>query len=291
LSTLTKILIVLLTFSVIILCPIVVTYVANTENYRQKYVDLRAERDSLSRKTDSLTRQLNEKIEQNQQQQQQLNDRLASIQTEMKKLQTDLSGAEREKAALMQKVNTWTSVVEDFTSTNEQQAQLLKEKLQELKDANTELVRQRKELQETTAALVEKMAIIDALQAETMQLREEKADLQARLDQMLLPVGKVAAPPTPVTQTPGQARPARRLDTEKIALSGLVKAVDLKNSMASISLGSADGVKVGMKFHVTRADKFLCDILVIDVDTEQAVGVLELIQQPPQAGDSVSTNL
>ena len=76
-----------------------------------------------------------------------------------------------------------------------------------------------------------------------------------------------------------------------IALQGLVKKVDLKNSMASISIGSADGVKEGMKFHVTRGDKFLCDILIIDVDAEEAVGVLELVQQQPKVGDSVSTNM
>jgi len=67
--------------------------------------------------------------------------------------------------------------------------------------------------------------------------------------------------------------------------------VDLKNSMAGISLGSADGVKGGMKFHVTRGDQFLCDILIIDVDAEEAVGVLDLVQQQPRVGDKVSTNL
>ena len=51
------------------------------------------------------------------------------------------------------------------------------------------------------------------------------------------------------------------------------------------------GVKEGMKFHVTRGDEFICDILITDVDTEEAVGVLELVQQQPNVGDTVSTNL
>ncbi len=61
--------------------------------------------------------------------------------------------------------------------------------------------------------------------------------------------------------------------------------------MVSISIGSADGVREGMKFHATRGDAFLYDILIIDVDTEEAVGVLELIQEQPRVGDNVSTNL
>jgi hypothetical protein len=46
-----------------------------------------------------------------------------------------------------------------------------------------------------------------------------------------------------------------------------------------------------MRFHITRGDEFICDILVTDVDAEKAVGRLELILQQPKTGDNVSTNL
>jgi hypothetical protein len=46
-----------------------------------------------------------------------------------------------------------------------------------------------------------------------------------------------------------------------------------------------------MKFHVTRGDEFICDVLIVNVDTEKAVGVLELVQQSPKVGDNASTNL
>ena len=49
-SNLTKVLIVLLTISSIFLCGIVVTYVANADNYRQKYDNLRNDRDAAQRK-------------------------------------------------------------------------------------------------------------------------------------------------------------------------------------------------------------------------------------------------
>jgi hypothetical protein len=64
--------------------------------------------------------------------------------------------------------------------------------------------------------------------------------------------------------------------------------------MAEISLGSAHGVKESMKFHVTRGDQFICDVLILDVDTEKAVGILELVQPAtggPKVGDNVSTSL
>jgi outer membrane murein-binding lipoprotein Lpp len=290
LNTLTKILIILLTLSSIFLCGIVVTYVANADNYRQKYNDLRADKDGLSKKAEDLTKQVNEKIEQKKKLEDKLNSEIASLEGEIGELRINLDNAEREKAAMLQKVNNWTSITKDFYQTTDKQGQLLKNTLDELNKVQAEEIRQRKELNETTAALVEKMAIIETLEAENKRILEEKTELQSRLDQFLQPVGKVATAPMPVTPRKAAARPVIS-EARDIALQGLVKAVDVKNSIASISIGAADGVKEGMKFHVTRGDEFLCDILIIDVDAEEAIGVMELIQQQPKAGDNVSTNL
>ncbi len=289
-STLTKILIVLLTLSSIFLCGIVVTYVANADNYRQKYNDIRTDKDSLSKKAKSLTKQVNEKIEQKKLLEDKLSSEIASLKVEIGKLQADLDNAEREKAVLLQKVNNWTSIVQDFRETNDDQGRLLEETLDELKKVQAEQIKDRKELNETTSALVEKMAIVETLEARAKRLIEEKTELQNRLDRFLQPLGKVAAVPVPITPEKAVARPAEPA-VEDIALQGLVTAVDLKNSMASISIGTADGVKEGMKFHVIRGDEFICDILIIDIDAEEAVGILELVQKQPKVGDNVSTNL
>ena len=289
-STLTKILIVLLTLSSIFLCGIVVTYVANADNYKQKYTNLKADRDSLSESVNSLTKQLNEKIAEKQQMEDKLSREIALLKTEFGELQGNLKNAEREKAALLQKVNSFAAIVEGFSQTSDQQGLLLRNTLEELNKVQAEQIKERKELNETTAALIEKMAIIEMLGTENKRLLEEKFELQNSLDQLLQPKGKVAAAAVPVTPEGAIARPAIPVARD-IALQGLVTAVDLKNSIASISIGTADGVKEGMKFHVTRGDEFICDILIIDVDVEEAVGVLELVQQQPRVGDNVSTNL
>lgn len=289
-STLTKILIVLLTLSSIFLCGIVVTYVANADNYRQKYDNLKDERDSLDKKVQDYTKQVNEALEQKKQVENKLSSEITSLKAEKGELQTNFDNAEREKAALLQKVNSWTSITKDFYQTTDKQGQLLKNTLEELNKVQTEQISQRKELNETTAALVEKMAIIETLQAENKRIQEEKTELQNRLDKFLQPIGKTAAAAVPVTPREEAARPATT-EARDIALQGLVTAVDLKNSMATISIGTADGVKEGMRFHVTRGNEFLCDILIIDADTKEAVGALELVQQQPNVGDTVSTNL
>jgi len=280
-----------LTLSSIFLCGIVVIYVANADDYRQKYNALRDDRDGLSKKVEGLTKQLNEKIAQSKQREDELTGQIASDKAESEKIKTALDNTEREKAALLDKVNSWTSITEAFYQTNDKQGQLLKNTLEELNKAQAEQIKERKELSETSQALVEKMAIIETLETEKKRLVEEKTELQNRSDQALQPAGKVAAAPVPVTQPKDTARPAQQTQAKNISLKALVSSVDLKNSMAGISIGSADGVKEGMKFHVTRGDEFLCDILIIDVDTDKAVGILDLVQQQPKVGDTASTNL
>lgn len=289
-SKLTKILIVLLTLSSIFLCGIVVTYVANADNYRQKYEDLRTDSDSLSRKVRNLTKQVNAKTAEKQGLVDKLGAEIASLKEETVRAQNALKDSEREKSLLLQKVNNFASIVDGFTQTNDQQGLLLKNTLDELNRIRTEQIKERKELNETTTSLIEKMAIIESLEAEKRQLIEEKFELQGRLDEILQPTGRVAAAAVPVTQRREAVREAAAAVSE-IGLKGLITKLDLKNSLASISIGSADGVKEGMKFHVTRGDEFLCDILIIDTDTEEAVGVLDLVQQQPRIGDNVSTNL
>lgn len=290
-STLTKILIVLLTLASIFLCGIVVTYVATAGNYRQQYNNLRSDRDALKETEKSLKKQLNEKIAEKQQMEDELNGEISSLKIELEKVQGQFNAVEGERAQLLQKVNGWTSIIKDFYETNEKQGQLLQNTLNELKKVQTAQIKERKELKETTTSLVERMAIIETLDAEKKRLIEEKTELQNRMDKLLQPMGKVAAGPVPVTPEVSAAAKPVEVGTRDIDLKGLVTSVDLKNSMASISLGTTDGVRKGMKFYVTRGDEFICNILIIDVDAEEGVGVLELVQQQPRIGDNVSTNL
>ncbi|MBN2455948.1 MAG: hypothetical protein JXB29_05345 [Sedimentisphaerales bacterium] len=289
-STLTKILIVLLTLSSIFLCGVVVTYVTNADNYRQKHDALKADRDSLDKKVEDLAKQVNQKIAQTEQLEDRLNSKIASLEAKNSKLSNDLSDAQRQKDELLVRVNSWASIVQDFQKTNEKQGQLLNDTLDELKKVQAQQIRQKKDLDETSTTLLEKMAIIGTLENRVNRLVEEKTGLQKRYDKLLQPRGEVAAPVVPVTPERDWARPAK-IETQQIALKGLVKAVDLKNRMAEISLGKVDGIKEGMKFYITRGDEFVCELLIIDIDTDKSVGVMERVQYQPKTGDTVSTSL
>ena len=291
-STLTKVLIVLLTLSSIFLCGIVVTYVANAENYREMYNRLRVQKDAAVESEKQAQKELNDIRDEMDTQKTELDEKNAELDREVERLTNDLDVAERQKAALIEEAGKWKAITRDFYDTNEKQGQLLEDTLAKLKTIEAEQIQADKELNETTAALREKMAIIDTLEERRRQLFEEKTDLQNRLDQLLQQAGKTVAAPVSVTPIKEKVRVAP--PTVDIGLKGLITTVDLENSLAEISIGAASGVKPNMKFHVTRADKFICDIVILDVEPEKAIGTLELMdvtKEQPKAGDNVSTNL
>ncbi len=291
-STLTKVLIVLLTISSIFLCGIVVTYVANAENYRKNYLDQKREKDAAVENEKQAQKDLNKTIEDASERERKLKSDIADLESQVGKLNTKLTESERQKAALIEEAGKWKAITRDFSDTNEKQRQLLEDTLAKLKTIEAEQIKADKELNETTASLIEKMKIIETLEETSKLLLEEKTDLQNELDKLLRQSGKAVAPPVPVTPVKEKVRVAP--PTVDIGLKGLITAVDLENSLAEISIGAANGVKQNMTFHVTRADKFICDIVILDVEPEKAIGILELMdvtKEQPKAGDNVSTNL
>ncbi len=290
-STLTKILIVLLTISSIFLCGIVVTYVANADNYRQMYMGLRVERDSAVKKEESARNELNTFKDETDRHKQQLNSTIDSLRSQVDQLQRDLQTTEAEKDDALRRMNSWEAIVMDFSKTTDSQSQLLKNTLEELEKLRAKQIKKDKELKQTETTLLEKMVVISTLYQKAKRLLEEKTALQNRLSQLLRQYGRTLAPAAPVTPRLEKVRTAPAPVAGDVGLKGRVTAVDQKNSMAEISIGGAHGVTEDMKFHVTRGDEFICDILILDVDVEKAVGILDLVQQIPKVGDIVSTNL
>jgi len=280
----------LLTISSIFLCGIVVTYVANADHYRELYNTQRATKDSLQESVNDLKKRLNTKDAEKNDLEDKLGNQITSLKIELDELKGQLQGSEREKAALLQRVDKFAANVETFTKTNADNRALLEDTIKTWKSVEADLIKEQSQHKETARLLLEKLAIIQTLETEKKQLLEEKFALQGRLDKLLQPTGKIPTVPVTVTSEKDIARPAP-VTTRDIGLKGLVTAVDLKNKLAGISIGTADGVREGMKFHVTRGDKFICDILIIDTDAEEAVGAMELVQEQPKVGDTISTNL
>ena len=292
-STLTKVLIVLLTIASFFLCGIVVTYVASADNYKKKYDSLRSQYQTAQDKKEDAETQLNALKTRTDEEKLKLNGEISQRTQEVAALKANLTKIEIERDTALRKEGNWASITKDLTATNDNQRQLLENALDGQKKLNAELIKERRQLDDTTAALLEKSAIIAQLEGKLRGLIEEGTTLQNTLDKYLRQYGKAFVQPSPVTRVREAVRVAPPVTD--IDLKGSLIAVDLKNHLAEISIGAADGVKEGMRFHTTRESKFVCDVVILEVEPEKAVGWLELLQEQPQnqprAGDAVSTNL
>ena len=292
-STLTKVLIVLLTVASIFLCGIVVTYVASAENYRERYDTASRQLRTARQNEEAATDQFNDLKKRTDEEKLKLNGDISALQQEVATLKANVTKLEIERDTALRKEGDLASVMKELTAANDKQRQLLENALEAQKNLNAELIKERKQLDDATAALLEKSAIIAQLQGKLKGMIEDNAMLQNTLDKYLRQYGKAFVQPAPVTQI----REAVRVTppVTDIDLKGSLTAVDLKNQLAELSIGAADGVKEGMRFHTTRGSAFVCDVVILEVEPDKSVGWLELLQEQPQnqprAGDLVSTSL
>ena len=289
-STLTKTLIILLTAFCFFLCGAVVVYVGNAQSYKQKYDDEVRHSQDLTTKKEHTQTQLKEKTKEFHDKEDAMEKKSAELNTDLQATQQELITATTKQTSLEEQVQSWVAMVDGLQKTNADKQQLLERTLAELNQLKISQVKQEKQLQETVRELMEKTAVIESLEQQKRQLQEQIAQLQTRMDQAWATAPRQAPPLVTVTPERGMAKPAPA-PMEKPGLSGTITAVDSKNALAEVSVGSAHGVTEGMKFYVTRGQQFVCEIAVFYVDADKAVGDIKNMKAQPQVGDIVATSL
>jgi len=293
LSTLTKVLIVLLTLASIFLCGIVVTYVANATDFKEKFENLDSRYRAADQRADNAESNFNQLKNETDQAKVELGDQIATLERRISTLSADLKTARSEADLARRKMEGMDTEVAAFRDTVAGNNRLMAAAEQKAIELNAQLVKEQAEHEQTTAALLDKLAVIGILEDKSKLLLEEKTELQNRLDQVLKQYGKITAPTEAVTAMTGPARvaaPAKDID-----LKGVIIDVDLQERLAEISLGQADGVTKGMTFHAIRGETFICNVVIIDVLPDKATGWLDLLkdeaQNQPRVNDKISTNL
>jgi hypothetical protein len=288
LSTLTKVLIVLQTVFAIFLCGIVVTYVGNASNYKEKYTS----RDSEARRAKT------EEANTREQWQQDIADRdkkLAEAKADIERLskeksevQLALNESERSRNALLGRVDGVVAKMESAVNSADEINKSYATTQRTLDELRAEQIRLKQELKETNDLLIQKMAIITTQDEQIRNLTEQKTEITQRLEKSMRDYGLAPAAAKPVTTVSSRVQPAGPV--QEIALKGRITNLDMESSLAEISIGTEAGVREKMRFHVTRGSEYLCDIQIVAVDTEKAVGSLEMVKGTPRVGDPISTN-
>ncbi len=284
-STLTKILVVLLSLFSIFLCGMMVAFVGSAKNFKGLYDEQRqltqytqaelTKKDELFNTQSFKYKELEGTLQQT----------ITSLETEKNQLVADLRKSERLSAQYQAQADSWKGVMTGFEQSVRNLQASLQQTQQQLDTARAQGIRDQKELNQITADLYAKIVQLQSMDAERRRLLEQKTSLEQQVNSLSFGAPVEVRTVTPLVQT---ATPASAV-TAAADIKGIVK--DVNETLVHLSIGSADGVRENMVFHITRGDKFLCDVVVTNVDINQSAGVLQLVQQQPRAGDTASTQL
>lgn len=262
-----------------------IVFVGNTDNYKKLY----QEQENLSAVAQSelatISNQYDEQVKKTDELKTNYQNQIRDLEMEKDNLAADKQKLERLAQQYQNQAESWKGVMSGFEQSVRNLQASLDQTQQQLDTARSQGIKDQKELNQITSDLYEKIVQLQDLEAERRRLMEQKKVLEGQLASS----GTASRPRevTPVTPLNRTARPAASVSNSDI--KGLVSVVG--ESMVQLTVGSADGVKVGTTFHITRGDSFLCDVVVTDVDINKCAGVLELVQQRPQVGDTASTQL
>ncbi len=304
-NILTKICIVLLLVVTLCASMVFLSWAVKSENYREKYIQQEREKtvalQEAIRLKDELraakeegaglrgllnrTRGLLE-AEQNRNQQ-----TLASLAADDRDILASLVEVRNRDAAFVVVHNDYMGRTKDLLAVSE--------KLREKNDGLASTLRLKDdELQQRKADLERLRGRLVLAQEQITEREQRIAELQTRIQELqdeLLQGGPGVAQPAPAGGTGGilyaQEGAGGTISIGQTAvgppsISGRIQGV--RDNLASINVGSGQGVDTGMRMLISRGGSLVGYLVIERVTGDSAAGVVENRQMAPQVGDVVS---
>ena len=267
----------------LLLVGMVVTFVGNSNNYKASYEEQITLNAVMQGTVTEATRQYNELVKKSGELQKNLQDEILNLKAEKDLLASELRKSERLSMQYQNQANSMTSVLAGLDQSVKNLLASLTKTQKELDEARAEGIKSQKELNQMTSDLYEKIVQLQSIEAERRRLLEQKTELEKQAATVGTP-REIVAPVTPLPNQMASPAVAAPAGTD---IKGLI--VEIEGDLVTLSVGSADGVAKNMVFHVTRGDRFVCDVIITNVDINRSAGTLDLVVQQPQVNDIAST--
>ena len=140
------------------------------------------------------------------------------------------------------------------------------------------------------------IALADRLNEDNKDLAKKRHDLARMVEDLGDKVRRLEVQLAEVSKQanwykqnwPGGTVPSEVTPLPSVDLAGEVKGADNTRMVAEITLGASDQVVEGMKFMVSRGKTYLGDLVITKVDENSAIGRLETMQGEVREGDNVT---
>lgn len=275
-STLGKILTVLVALVSVVIGVLVTTEVVLRENWRQRY--------------EEEVRLYNKALEQRDKYMQQRDEVQGKWDADAAFKQQQIETLNNE-VALVKTTNT------TLRSENENQEKRLQELVEQLKGLNVSLAKEvaqrdawRKERDE---ARKEKDDLLTMYTQQEARLREALSNLQNCKENLLQTAEALKAAESKIVHYEGLPGVEKALEVPALPtarIQGMITKTDSESRVAEINLGADDGVVKGMKFFIYNKgeNKYLATLLVNMVSKSSAAGELSVIRGNVKVNDHVT---
>ncbi len=287
-SSLTKVIVVLVNVMSIILVALVIAFVTNTEKLGDQLNQVQNELQTARSKANMAQSNLESERDQHQQQIFTLNNEINSLKGRLAELQAAKAEAETEVQQLGRQLNELNTNYTTLVAAEEKNSKLLENVTFELKDAQEKVVEQSKKLIELTMRNNELEGSLEGYSRQIRRIRESVQGYQQRINELETMFAGLS---DDCRQQISQRREEQVAVVDmNVPIAGQVTAVDKATddmTLLQVNVGQNDGVAKAMRFMVHRGDRYLGTLVIETVDATASAGYVELQQDSIKPGDSI----
>lgn len=275
-SILTKISVVVLVVLVLFSVPVFITQATVPKSWQAAYDDEVKKNSVLELQGRHANLALNQAVRENEQIRKELSDVRAAMSQETRRLQNQLEVARGNNADLrneLRKVTTTLTDLQGNLKLETEQRVILQGQLDVARKENDRYKTVNRRLEDQ---LKENRAEVDRLGKVAGVLREQLAEREQRVRDL----------ETQITEGP---KTEEKVPEAMPQIDGTVTSV--RGDLAGINLGSAKGIRAGMKLIIYRGSQFVGYLRVQEVEVDQAAGTVFEKRMNPIRGDKVTTAL
>lgn len=285
LNILTKISVVFLVVASLVAMPVFINLAVAHANYKQLFLEqkeaykrLEAVNTNRQEQVARLTTELGNARSESNRQETVLKSRIDDLLRENTQLKLQLASTENK----LDNINLKMASLSDSLKAEQGLVAKIQDQLDE---AWKDKTRQQQELIRMGRLLEEERARADRLAKNNKVLREQAEDMKNTIAQLNDTIASMGQRSAGGAVADDEDLPA--VAEQKI--TGTITAI--QNNLASVNVGSAHGVKSGMKLIVYRGDQFVGNLMVEQVRVNESAGVMIDKRLSPQQGDKVTSSL
>jgi myosin heavy subunit len=206
----------------------------------------------------------------------------AELQRQVASLQRQLDAKDLRVAQLTGKIDQVEQSLEKLQIAYNKEIEYRDSIVAQLKDCREEVDKLRSQNRQLSNSLRQEQSQVARLK-KSLNLQEEiVAEKNREIDELNEKILELERTGATVATTDGEAEVAAPAN-----ISGTVTAV--RDNLASINIGSAQGVKEGMKLMVYRGENFVAYLRVEEVRVDRAVGTIADQRLQPMPDDKVAS--